>query len=171
MTKKVIKTNQKNPSDLFNENIKKPKTLSTERSDVAKRLKRRGVISSPKGISTEELIKLWETYKDVPTIKPVKPMPKQDNYTTVLNILNILVADFKDIFVGWFEDAWRYLPEIEYFWQRIDKEAVNNDPNFIPHEIRITRIGVSDWIVDDQFQMAPEDIIDHLKAEFYDYLL
>lgn len=155
---------------LTKEKIKSKRTLSKERSAVAKRLKRRGVITSQKGISTEELLNLWEVYKDIPTLKPVQPQPKQDNYTTALNMLKVFVADFKDVFIGWYEDAWRYLPEIEYFWQRIDKDKINADKNFFPYDIRITRFGDSDYIVDDQFQMPIEDIADHLKFVFYNYL-
>ena len=138
---------------------------------MSKRLKRRGIITSPKGISTDELNNLWDKYQDSPVIEKRKPQPKNTNYEMVKNILDNFVAEYKDYFIGWYRDAWRYLPEIEYFYQRLDKDKLNNDENFIPMEVNIFFLPPSDWSVNEQFQMAPEDIPDYLMKLYDEYIL
>lgn len=144
--------------------------LSNERSAVAKRLKRRGIISSPRGIETEELVNLWERYKSYPVIVPRTMIPPPTNYEMVVGILDNLVEDFDEFFVGRFREAYKLLPELRDFKNRINPVLINADRNFIPHEITIEPYSDSDWLVDSTLNMYPDEVIDHLKKMFYDYL-
>lgn len=151
---------------------------SQQRSAVAKRLRRRGILTSVRGIETEELLNLWETFKDAPVIKKEPIKRKKDevtqgyaNYKQLIRILDRMVASFESEIVGRFTDAWRLVPELTHFKDRIDKEKVEADKAFIPSEIEIIFMPPSDWWVDDVFRMDPLYLIDHLKAKYNKYLL
>lgn len=147
------------------------KSNSYTRANLAKRLKRRGLIGSIKNVETQYLIDLWEHYKDMPTIKPQKMVEKEDNYSVVKRILDSLVEQYKEIFIGWFRDAWRYLPEIEYFYQRIDKNKINNDKFFVPIDVKIQFLEPSGYHVNGNYQMEPWEIPDYLKELYGEYLI
>lgn len=149
----------------------KKRALNNSRSALAKRLKRRGLVGSIKGLETDYLMDLWERYKDVPPIKPQKMVEKEDNYDVVKRILDNFVASYKEYFIGWYRDAWRYLPELEYFWQRLDVDKLNNDKDFVPTEVVIVFIEPSDWTVNEHFRLPPEEMADYLKELFKKYLI
>lgn len=149
---------------------KTPRELKNDRSSLGKRLKRRGILDSIKGIETSELESLWRKYKDRPTIKRVTPVTKLSNYDTVINILDNFVREYEEHFIGWYKDAWRYLPGIKYFWQRLDREKLNADENFIPKEIEMHVFPPSDWIIDDVFHMLPEDMEEYLYKLYDEYM-
>lgn len=146
------------------------KKLSNTRNAVIKRLKRRGIITNPRGISTEELYSLWDKHQFTPTIEAVKKSPLLDNFETVKNILDIFAQEYKDYFIGWYRDAWRYLDDIEHFWRRLDKDKINNDENFVPVEVHVFFFPPSDWNVNEQFHLAPEDIPDYLEKLYDNYI-
>lgn len=147
------------------------KETNNSRANLAKRLRRRGLIGSIKGVETEYLEALWERYQNVPTVKVQKMVPKDDNYSIVKRILDNFVEEYKDYFIDWYRDAWRYLPEIEYFYQRLDVNKLNTDLQFVPREVNLFFQPPSDWSVNERYQMAPEDIADYLKELYADYLI
>jgi len=147
------------------------KQLVQNRSAIAKRLKRRGIIESARGIETQELERLWEKYQNAPVIIKRKPTPKLSNFETVKKILDNFVEEFQEYFVGWYRDAWRYVPEIKYFYQRLDKDKINSDKKFSAKEVNVFFQPPSDWSVNDQFQMAPEDVPDYLMKLYDEYIL
>lgn len=147
------------------------KEPSNSRSALTKRLRRRGIIGTVKGVETSYLADLWERYKDMPVIKVNKMVEKDDNYSIVKRILDNFVEEYKDFFIDWYRDAWRYLPEIEYFYQRLDVNKLNTDLQFVPREIHLYTNPPSDWNVNEHFRMPPEEIADYLKELYSDYLI
>lgn len=146
------------------------KKLSMSRQNVAKRLRRKGIITKIKGITTEELIALWEQHKDGPNYGESSYVPPASNFEQVKNILDSLTKEFEEYFIGWYRDAWRYKDEIEFFWQRLDEDKINNDENFVPRIVNIVMIPPSDWIVGEEWNLAPEEIPDYLAELYSEYL-
>lgn len=148
----------------------KVENLPDDRKSVGQRLIHRGILKSIKGVPTQELHNLWEKYKYAPPMEDTTPIPEADNYQKLVNMIANLAESFEDFFVGRFHDAWRYLPELKFLWQRIDKEAINSDDNFIPKDVVISEWGTSDWYVDDNFRMMPDEVVPYAKTLWGKYL-
>lgn len=143
---------------------------SKKRQNVARRLKRKGIITNIKGISTDELNRLWEQHKNGPNYGETVYTPPSSNFEQVKNILDALVADYDEYFIGWYRGARDYRDEIAFFWQRLDEDKINNDENFVPYAVNIVMIPPSDWIVGDEWHLAPEEIPDYLLKLYEKYL-
>lgn len=171
---KNIKT--KTPKPVQNRAPKRDRT----RENIARRLRRRGLVFNIRDLTTEELFNMWLDLGDKIPVEERTTVDEQNeqeliapilsNYEQLMKILSNMVEDYKEVFVGTFRNAWMYLPEIEYFHTRIDPEKVNSDKNFIPTEIPVITVPPSDWWVGDQHNMLPEEVAEHLRAKFEKYL-
>lgn len=149
---------------------------STNRDNVRRRLLRRGLINKGDRYSTDYLNLMWKTHVMMEERRSQRERnvsvitPKSTNYEILERILANTVREYKQVFIGWVRDAWRWLPELERWMDNVDKDKVNNDPNFTPSHINILFVPLSDWEVDGYNDIQPEFVVDWFNTKFAKYL-
>lgn len=146
------------------------KPLSNKRENVVRRLKRKGLIKSTRGYTTEYLLEMESNLFKEYTVTPVKMNTNGTNYENVVRILKNFAHDFREHFVGWIRDAWIVADELDYFWLRIDEDKINSYELYVPQAIVIEVIPPSDWFIDEQYRLDPLNLPQYLEKKYWRFL-